>query len=242
MDIPISPYEGFYLAIINTLGNLLPLSGGLFAKGIYLKKKYNVNFNYFFAATISLFICFISVCGFIALLSLLYLWKTENIIYSGLLYFGFGLMSLSIIIQWLPINFNFLPKKASDAISDIQKGWKILKNNRKLMIIILCLLSFSVAITALRFWFVFQIFSTELDYFVCLTFAGANILTSFINIFPGGIGIREGIIGGLSYAMGNSFAISAVVVAFDRCFDAIVTFILSLIVTVKVRNKTIGCD
>ncbi len=61
--------ESTGLAAVNTLGNLLPLSAGLLAKGAYLREKHGIPVRKYFSATIALFIAFLSMNGFIGLLA-----------------------------------------------------------------------------------------------------------------------------------------------------------------------------
>ncbi len=228
LNAPLSLIEGISIAVLNTIGNLLPLSGGLFAKGLYLKKRYQLQFSHYLPATVALFACFLSVNGITSLISLFLLSIFYDVQISLYLIVGFILMSFSIAIQWAPLKYRFLPHHVTKVIDNVQNGWSILRENKRLLVRIIGIQVIFICLISLRFWIIFAIFSNEINFLLCLIFAGASVLSSFVNILPGGLGVREGIIGGISYLMGNSFGLSALVVVFDRCFSTVINLILLL--------------
>ena len=241
LNVPLSLMEGIGIAVLNTIGNLLPLSGGFFAKGLYLKKRYKLQFSYYLPATLSLFACFVSVNGITSLISLFLLYILYDVKISVYLLLGFSFMSFSIALQWLPLKYKNLSQRVRTVIDNIQNGWSILREKKKVLLRIIGIQIIFLLLISFRLWIIFEIFSYEINFLICLIFAGASVLTSFVNILPGGLGVREGIIGGISYLLGNSFGLSALVVAFDRCFAIVITLILffccSFVLSRPAENK-----
>lgn len=131
LNVPLSLMEGIGIAVLNTIGNLLPLSGGFFAKGLYLKKRYKLQFSYYLPATLSLFACFVSVNGITSLISLFLLYILYDVKISVYLLLGFSFMSFSIALQWLPLKYKNLSQRVRTVIDNIQNGWSILREKKR---------------------------------------------------------------------------------------------------------------
>ncbi|MEZ4646186.1 MAG: hypothetical protein R3E31_26275 [Chloroflexota bacterium] len=59
-----------------------------------------------------------------------------------------------------------------------------------------------LVIFAWRFWIAFHMLSQGVRLSQCLLFAAATIVISLVNITPGGLGIREVIVGGSGVVIG----------------------------------------
>jgi uncharacterized membrane protein YbhN (UPF0104 family) len=229
LQIPLSLSEGFGLAILNTLGNLFPFSGGLVAKGVYLKKKYQVQFAKFFSATVSLTICFISVNGAVGLVGLHYQSLFLNKTYSTFLLVGFLLMTFSLVLIWCPLKLDIGSDRVQALLKNAKEGFLILGKKKQVLVAIIFFQLIGVAIVALRLQVVFGLFSLDISFFVCLIFAAVTVLTTVINILPGGIGIRESFVGGASFLFGYPIGLTMVAVAFDRVCALVVLLCVSFI-------------
>jgi uncharacterized protein (TIRG00374 family) len=216
LGIPISYFRSFGLAIINTLGNMLPFSGGLLAKGVYLKEKHKLAYTTFLSATVSLFFGFIAVNGLIGLSVLFYLFISQDISPSILLISAFATMLTSIGIQWIKIDHRILPEKWKEYLNQILNGWQIFRRDIGIFLKLIGLQALSTLLTAGRFWVAFRMLSQDISFSQCLLFSAATILTQLISIAPGGLGIREGIVAGIAGISGIDPGLSAVAVGIDR--------------------------
>lgn len=244
-SVKLSLMEGSGVAVINTIGNLLPFSGGLIAKGMYLKTRHNLLFSHYFPATVTLFITFLGVNGLIGLLSMSYLTNgfRENLSLS--LFVAFVIMLLSTLIIWVPFPINIFPQKWQQLLQKVRQGWQGLGEN-KIVFFLICILQVILVTTiAARLYLIFQMLSQDAGYFHCLLFSAISILTRFVTIAPGGIGAREAIVGGAGYVLGFDFGMSALAVMIDRIFDIMVCFPMAFLFTLfgikllstKVSNK-----
>ena len=129
-SVNISLLEGGALAVMSTLGNLLPFSGGLVAKGVYLKKRYKLAYGHYFPATVSLFVVFLGVNGLIGSVGLLCLTDVFHAKNSTILFFAFNFMLLSFNIIWIPLPLRLFPKKLQQWLKNIKKGWQELGRNK----------------------------------------------------------------------------------------------------------------
>ena len=236
LKVPLSYYDGTELAIINILGNIFPFSGGLFAKGLYLKNHYQLQFTKYFSSTASLSVCFIAVNGILNLLCVVIL-SLLNYNVPAILTSAFVLMSSTIFLLWIPVNFNFFPKRFQLHVHNIQVGWSLLIKQPFFFICVIMIQLVSLFFVALRLWIMYKVFSIHVSILICLMLAGLFILISIINIAPAGIGIREGVLGGVSYLMGYPFGISASVIAFDRVCSIFIVFLMGLVFSAISKKK-----
>lgn len=210
----ITIHEGFSLAIINTVGNILPLSGGLAAKGMYLKQNHHLSYTRYLSATTALFILFASISGIIGAVSIVLLFYYTEILFTTLL-IGFICLNGTLVIFLIP-----LPKlnnqRLNNLLLEAQKGWHVIAQNHMAAIQLASLHTISNILIAGRLLIVFNIFSQDIHILHTLTFSSASILTSLINIAPGGFGVREGIVGGLSSVMGFDLGVGALATLLDR--------------------------
>jgi len=228
-SVKLSFIEGSGIAVLNRLGNLLPFSGGLIAKGMYLKTKHNLSYGHYFPATITLFIAFLGINGLIGLLSLAYLTNGFRENTSLILLIGFGIMLLGTLLLWIPLPINIFPQKWQELLQKIKQGWQGLGQNKTAFLLICVLQVILVSTMAARLYLIFQMLSQNAGYLHCLLFCSASILTRFVTIAPGGIGAREAIVGGSGYVLGFEFGMSALAVMIDRIFGILVCFLLAFV-------------
>lgn len=230
---------GCFIALINTFGNLLPLSGGFVAKGLYLKSRHRTELKRYFPATAALTVCYVSTNGIIGLVVMAYRALAHGYGMPGAITVGFALMAASIGLVWLPLE-RVAPGRTSQLASKLDRGWLVLARNPSLLLGLLLLQILGVLLVAGRFLIFFRLLSMEVGFAECLAFSSATVLTRLVSIVPGGIGIREGIVAGMGVAMGLDFAASAVAVSIDRAFALAVSVpvLLGLYLLERKRKET----
>lgn len=231
LGIQISVRNSVGLSVINTLGNLLPFSGGLIAKGLFLKQRYGLTYAKYLSATGALFVCFLSTNGLIGFVSLGFLSILRKVHIPGYLLIGFILLMSSMILFWFPFNHKLFPKRFRKKIKNIEGGWQILRDNPNLLLLLVIIQAISVIITGLRFFISFRTFSQPVSFVDCLVFSSATILTRLVSIVPAGIGVREGIVAGLGTVLGFDAGVSAVAVGFDRIIATLTVILLGFYFT-----------
>lgn len=229
--------ESVGLAAVNTLANQLPFAGGLFAKGIYLKQRHRLSYTGFLSATMALYVCFVAVNGAVALAVLGY-WALLGSVEAPLpLILGFSGMAASVTSLWLPVDALSLRGKMGKWVSELAEGWRVLRQNVALVAV---MAAFQVLMTLLfagRFWIAFRALSQEVTYSQCLLFSSATVLTRLVNIAPGGLGVREGIVAAVATLLGFEPGVSTVAVALDRLIATSVIIVLGTIYTYFLSAK-----
>jgi uncharacterized membrane protein YbhN (UPF0104 family) len=216
--------ESTALAVLNTLGNQLPMSAGLVAKGTYLVRKHGIKALTFVSATSVLFLFFISVNGATGIVSLLWIHALGGNQPPGYLALGFGLMLAAILLPVLPTG-----KKKSQRkfLADLGRGWSVMRGNTGLLFRTALLQLVGILLVSGRLLVLFTAMGQQVAFQHCLLFASASILTRLLNFIPGGWGIREAIVAGLASMLGLDFGMSAIIVGVDRLAMIVGTLVLA---------------
>jgi uncharacterized membrane protein YbhN (UPF0104 family) len=231
LDVPLTLNEAVGLAAINTLANQLPFAGGLIAKGVYLKQKYELNYARYLSATLALYLCFVAASGVmgIAVLAFWALWDGIGIPVPLLL--GFTGMAASISLLWLPIRANTLPGRLGKHMIQLLDGWQVLRRKPSLTWKLIGLQLLMTLLFAGRLWIAFHALSQEVTLTQCLLFSAAVVLTHLVSIAPGGLGVREAIVASVASAFGFDVAVSVMASAIDRGIETAVVVALGTIYT-----------
>ncbi len=223
--------EGLGLASVNTFANLLPFSGGIIFKSVYLNKKYDFPYSSFLSSIFVLYVCFVSINGLLGLSILVVWWIGGNFIFPIWLALGFFCMLMSILILWLPFERILINSKVYKILKNFVEGWKILRSNLRLLGILLFLQILNTILFAYRYYFSFRSLSQHISFFECLLFSSSTILTRIVSFAPGGLGVREGIVAGLASVLGYELNASVAALSIDRLISTIVIIIFGTIYT-----------
>ncbi|MGC9400543.1 MAG: flippase-like domain-containing protein [Anaerolineae bacterium] len=237
LDVFLTFNESVGLAAINTLANQLPFAGGLVAKGVYLKQRHQLAYTHFLSATMALYVCFVAVNGAVALTVLGGWALVEGIEVPPALVLGFSGMVAGVISLWIPVDALSLPGKLGKRLMQLAEGWRVLSRNLDLVGIMIGFQVLTTLLFAGRFWIAFHALSQDVTYAQCLLFSSATVLTRLVNIAPGGLGVREGIVAGVASLLGFEAGVSAVAVGIDRLVATSVIIVLGTIYTYVLSKK-----
>jgi uncharacterized membrane protein YbhN (UPF0104 family) len=243
LGVHLSFREGFYLAASATLANQLPLPGGIVARGVYLKHKHRLSYTQYFSATLALFFCSIAINGLIGVLVLLYGIISNSFDVSYYLLVGFSAMTACILVFFLPLNRLPLPENIQYRISQALVGWEVVSTNFSLLAKILGLQIGFMLLFALRQWVAFRMLSQILTLDQVILLSAGSILTQLVSFAPGGLGVRETIVGGIASILGFDLTVSIAAVEVDRVVSTMVIFVVggisSIILGRQITNSKI---
>jgi uncharacterized membrane protein YbhN (UPF0104 family) len=212
----ISHQQSILLTSVSTLANQLPISGGLVSKAVYLRRVHDLSYTRFIGSTVALFICFVAVNGLIGLGVLLYWILSKGISVSPLLLLIFAAMGFCFVVFWFPLDRVRLPEKTRAWVARAVEGWTLISTNPRLLLQLVGLQVLLVFLLALRYWLAFHMLSQGVSLSQTTLFASASILTQLVSLAPGGLGVREAIVGVLAATVGFDAATSVVAVGLDR--------------------------
>ena len=218
--------DGFLIAAASSLANQLPVPGGLVSKGFYLKRMHQLSYTLYTSSTVALFVSFLSLDGFVGLLVLLYWALAMDKPASPSLWIGFSLMAASILVFVIPVQSLRLPGALNGRVQRALEGWVHMRRNPLMVLKVLGLQMIMIIFAAARYWLAFHMLSQNVSLGQVLLMSNASILTQVVSIAPGGLGVREAIVGGVAAVLGFDMAVSVLAVGLDRLISTVVIFLV----------------
>jgi uncharacterized membrane protein YbhN (UPF0104 family) len=227
-------YDWFRLVTVSAFINLLPLSAGLAAKAVYLKRVYRIPYRSFALGQIGLFTLFMSTSGVLGFSSLVLAYPAHL---SGPIGPAFALMCFAAILLFPPEILlrrlqARLPGNAVEQMEGMRKAIKtvpVIHGANLLAAAAVLKLSFDTG-------------PAEVSFAACVVFCSAGILTRFVSLTPGALGIREFMIGGLAYLVGFEFKDAVIASTLSRVIEVVVICVLGSLFTYRVSSRMISPD
>jgi uncharacterized protein (TIRG00374 family) len=230
--------EWFGLSIVNSFYNIfLPFSSGIFIRGVYLKKKYSFDFSkYSGLMGISLLLNLI-IGALLALVLAMSVSHSVDLDIIKLISFGLvGLIVFLLLLYFLSKKLATIDFKISfinTFLASIESGINLLLENKSLILpLILSQLAMNVLL-GIRLFLCFYFLDLEVSFLSVILVQALTMFTTIINITPGNIGLREGVIGSLQVLLGVSFEESVLAATLDRVFSTITVLLLGLFFNYK---------
>jgi uncharacterized membrane protein YbhN (UPF0104 family) len=241
LSVPLGLNESVGLAAVTTLGNQLPFAGGLVARGVYLKQRYDFGYTLFLSSTAALYICFVSVNGILGLVALTFLALVGTVALPWYLIVGFATMALSVLALVIPFE-RLLPQGwVRRRFRQVTEGWRLLRGELVALGLLMGVQILTTLLFGVRYWIAFRALSQEVAYAECILFSAATVLTRLVSVVPGGVGVREGIVAGIASILGFDTSISVVAVGIDRLVATSVIIAVGTVYT-YVLSKKVGED
>ena len=221
-------WENFIIQIAAIMGNYLPMRLGSLIKMRYFKKVYGLEY-----------LKFIGVAGIRILIILLYCTVLSSIGLIGLklpqyviVWILLGILNTLIVIvigsrlikrlYRLDLKNKFIKTK----IYEFTTAFEIIRSRPILFCQMSGLVMMQFATLAYRLSISFDIINVELSPWVLLILAPTTSLIQFLILTPGNLGLREWLIGALSYLSGYNFSSGIFAGSVDRAILMMCTFIL----------------
>jgi len=230
--------EGIGLGAVNSLANQFLSGGGMVAKGIYLKGRYELTYTRFLSATLALYIFFLAANGIVGIAVLVYLALMDDAVVPMPLILGFSGMAVTVSLLWLPLDASSVSGKWGQRLAQLLDGWQILNQNRPLLGKLVGIRILMILISAGRYFIAFHILSQDVTLAQCILFSSASILTRLVAITPGGLGVHEAIVTGVAFMFGFEAGVSIVAVGIDRLIATVVILSLGTVYTYILSKKT----
>jgi len=190
----ISFRDAFFLQYVNALLNKIVSEGGALFRAVFLKEKYKLPYTKYLSTLAGLYIVSFLSSSIIGLLSLAYIY----FVYGRLNYLilGFFLFLLTAMIVILFINPHFKNKKELRIlrlINSVLDGWAELKKRKRNLLFFTAITVVGAFFMAIQSVFVYRALGQDLGIVESLYMASISFVTTFINITPDSVGIREGV-------------------------------------------------
>ena len=227
-NIHLNKKEWFGLSVVNTFWNYLPFQGGLIAKGAYLKRQYNFPYSTYLATITASYVITFAVLGFLGIVGLIIFYIKShlfliNIFFIYILIFLIPLIFIVYIYVKKNIKFKHL------IFNRIYEGLRTVFANKVIMSQLILIDIATVILYTLRLvssGYALGYHIPILFYFLVTPVA---VLSIFTSITPGGLVIREALIGIFASWMGVNVTNSVIVSILDRSVSIIWIFVLGII-------------
>ena len=221
-------WENFIIQMAAIMGNYLPLRLGSLIRMRYFKKVYGLEY-----------IKFVGVAGIRILIILLYCTVLSSIGLIGLklpqyvfVWILLGILNTLIVIIIgsrlikLSYRIDLKNKFIKTKIYEFFSAFEIIRSRPILFCQMSGLVMMQFATLAYRLSISFDIINVELSPWVLLILAPTTSLIQFLILTPGNLGLREWVIGVLSYLSGYNFSSGIFAGSVDRAILMMCTFIL----------------
>ena len=209
--------QGFLLTGAGFLLNNLPLSAGLVMRAAVLKRDYALSYTrYLSLVTVN---ALVNV-ALAALLGLGALWFSGSLRSTGSLALPAVFASILIgsvgVVCWptkfLPTGQAYVWRRARAFLEGVVE----LRGNGGRLLWLGVLAACRIAVAGLRVWICFAAVGTEISPFAASALASTAILFTLFNVTPGNLGLRELAMGGVTAALGSSYAFGIAAASIDR--------------------------
>lgn len=219
----------FRLVAVTSFTNYLPLSAGLVAKAVFLKRVHALPFAHFAVGQTTLLVLIVATNGLVGLVLLGIRFPEELFGVVGL---GFALMLASGGLLVLPPRMRELLSSrwfplATDVGSAARRRWAVVSLCQVGM---LCAAAFALKLC-------FAMGASSVDFGACLLFTAAAVVTRFVTIVPGALGIREFLIGGLAVLTGFDLRDAVVASTLARLAEILVVFVVGGVFTWRLSGE-----
>jgi len=237
LDQKISFIQAFTITVGGTLVNYLPMNAGIFFKAKFLKKL-NVSYTNFVSLnSVDLIATFIS-SSLIALISLSMLKMSNKINYIFIYVPLITMVVLSIVVSFFPSKLvGHYDNKIYKTIINYFVSLKKIINNKIVMAFIFSFVLARLLLTSFIILKCFTILGTSISFFGSNFIATSTSLLTIVNITPGGIGVRETIVGAMSTIIGTNFEIGVLVSVIMRICSLIIHIFFGVPSLLYIRKK-----
>jgi uncharacterized membrane protein YbhN (UPF0104 family) len=170
--------------------NYLPMRAGLFGKGIYLKEKYNLDYNKYISMNGGIYLINFSLKSLVVFFLSIFLMIQNQMNYE-IAFFLLVIILIPIIIFYFSNYINLKKIKYLNNLSLIFHWLKSIKDNKKLIFNMIFLFIFDVLVTSYRYLYICKVFEYDVTIFESIIITTIASLSSIISITPGNIGIYE---------------------------------------------------
>jgi uncharacterized membrane protein YbhN (UPF0104 family) len=216
LGVRLTPLDWFRLITMTTFSNYLPLSAGLFAKALFLKRVHDVPYRRFAVGQTTLFVLVLATNGLTGLLILAVQFPEALF---GVVGAGFAALTLSGALLFLPAA---VQQKVTHEWFPLAEGVGPRANLAPVAAVQLGMLGAS----SLSLLLCFGMGDGDVGLMACVLFNAAAVITRLITIVPGALGIREFLIGGLAALVGFDLRDAVVAATLARAAEIVVVFAL----------------
>lgn len=223
-------WEAFGLSAVNTMANFYFTKAGMATKGLYLKRIHNFSYTYFVSTLAGAYVVSLVTYGVMGLvLYLLAEWdghyRIEMFAIFAALIVG-GLLPLLLPRIHRRIH-RFLPEK----VQRVMDGWEQVRRHHGNLAALSALTALYVFIGGLRLFVAYRALGYTVKVLPCLVISTLQAMTVIFTLTPGGVGIRQALVGYGSKLLDIGATQGVVASTIDHAVGTLWVFAVGLIFT-----------
>lgn len=230
--------DAFNLQYANNFLNKIISEGGAVFRGYFLKEIYKLPYTKYISTIAGSYILSFLSYSIVGLISLGYIFIVRGKINYWILTFFIGLLIGTVVL--ILVNPCFKNKKNYRVLkwaNSILDGWKIIKRDKNELLIFTGLIILMLVLHVPQAVFVYKGLGENMGVFESLYMSSVGIITTFINITPNSIGIKEGIYMFSSDVIGLNSDIILLGALITRAVSLISSFVLGGISYLKLNPR-----
>jgi len=225
------------LTLASNILNYLPAKGGMLSLGTFLKVKKKVPFNKFVFTTMLIYILVTVVT---LLLSLFFILDDKMIAFYNKINFPFVTLFFLTAAVLVFVSYKIAKSNRENKLSQyyilfISNRKLIKKNKLNLFYIVLTILG-GITLFSVRMYVSFGIAGSDISVYQAFLIGIIANLSFFLSFTPGGLGVKEGFVAGISYLLFADAGIGVVASLIDRAVNLLLTLITGII-SIKILDK-----
>ncbi len=225
-DVHLGFKEWFGLVCIRSLGNYLPLSGGLTANAAYLKLRRDLSLTRFASLTAGNLVLTTLSAGCIGTAILLIRHPTVDSVHLPLLVFFAFVAIGSLVIILAPFPEIRSERRIVLFISNLHAGWRLIRSRPRLLASVFVLQTTILVLIALQYQVVFNDLDCDLDFASVMLLTVSTSTIRFASLLPANLGVRETIAGAMVRAFGYPFSAGLMAALVGRLVSMVWVFSL----------------
>lgn len=234
-----SLYENMMLASAANFGNYMPLRAGTLVRATYMKQVHGLSYS----RTGSIFgirvVLMVVSTGALGLIGVIGLWASGGAFSLELCLVFSGLLLLAALAFAFPLpKFRGRSGRLSRAWSDFRAGFEMMQTRADVSTQVCLIMLLQHALIGARLVVALDSVGAVTSPFAIVILAPLLGLSTFISIVPGGLGIREALMGYVSFATGTAFSRGLFAASIDRVVMLLVTATLGLAGFIYVWRRT----
>jgi uncharacterized membrane protein YbhN (UPF0104 family) len=236
-EVALTAKEWFGLSVVTTMGNYItPFSGGMIARAVYLKRRYEFPYTQFATLLASNYLVNFWVIGVIGVLTFLTFGRAVWSYWQLFVLFAAVVISISAFILFPAVR---LPgeNRMAKTLNTSLVGWELVKNDRVLLAKLVAYTLVNVFLNALGFWVAYGALGSPVPFRSALLIGMLTSFSLLIRITPGNLGIQEAVVSLSSGLLGIGTGQGLLVSLLIRVATMIPTFTLGPVFSFLLTRK-----
>ena len=238
LNVKLNNNEAFGTSVLTGFYNMItPFRGGIAARAVYLKKKHGFSYTNFLASLAALVVISFIVISIMGLVSVWFIWARFKI-FSLILFLLFCITLLAMLTLIIISPYVKETKyKWMNFFLKIATGWKLLKNDKKIIINLILLNVISQIIGALTLLFQYKVIGIEITIMQAIFISSIAAFSLWIGLTPASLGIQEALTVFSAVAIGLSASETLFAAIIGRLVSSVFLFILGPIYSYYMLKK-----